>query len=110
MVLHFYGTFPVCWPLKALYNNIHPFTHTFMVVEAAMQDTNCSWGAMWGSVSCSQDTSTCSWGEPGFKPVTFQSLDDPLYLLSYSHKKHYYILGTLSAIKLALGPLVYINL
>lgn len=31
-----------------------------------------------------KDTLTCSQGEPGLEPVTFQTLDDPLYLLSYS--------------------------
>ena len=35
-----------------------------------------------------QYTSTCSWGEPGFEPVTFRLLDDLLNLLRYSRPKH----------------------
>ena len=35
MDLHFYGAFPVFWPLKALYSTCHnrPFKHTFIYTE-----------------------------------------------------------------------------
>ena len=54
---YLYGTFPVCWPLKATLQHlsvspIHTHIHT-LLAEAAMQGANCSSGAIWGSVSCS---------------------------------------------------------
>ena len=78
---HFYSAYPVYWPLKALYNSchIHPCIHKLMA-EAAMQGASCLSGAISGSVSCSRTVRHAAW----FKPVTFRSLDKPLYLLSYS--------------------------
>ena len=61
------------------------------MVEAAMQGANCTAGAIWGSVSCSRTlwhAAQLSPGELGFEPVTFRSLDDLLYLLSYINNKY----------------------
>lgn len=44
---------------------------------------------MQGSQALIKGTLTCSWWETGFKPVILQLPDDSLYLLSYSHPKHY---------------------
>ena len=42
-----------CFTTIATFAHSHPHIDTQMA-EAAMQDTNCSSGAIWGSVSCSR--------------------------------------------------------
>lgn len=63
--------------------DLHPTpTQTLMAEWSWRSDgANCSSGPIWGSASCPGDQ-----GSGGFEMSTFQSLDDPLYLLCYSRE------------------------
>ena len=65
---------------KTLITITHSHTHSY--TDGRSYHVRYS-GAIWFSILL-KDTSGCSWGSCRFGPAIFWSLEDPLYLLSYS--------------------------
>ena len=83
--LHFYSATDRSKRFIMLVTFTHSHTHSY--ADGGGCHARCQLQATRGNLGFSillKDTSTCSWGEPGFEPVTFRLLYDPLDLLSYS--------------------------